>query len=84
MNNIELLEKYKDYTITNIEDLILKMKLEDDLSMMQSTMLLVLKFKLTIKEADNYILNSQAWQDSKQSVEKFRNNIFDNISKLDN
>ena len=83
MINTELLERYKGYTINNIEDLISNMK-KDDLSMMQSTMLLVLKFKLTIKEADNYILNSQAWQDSKQSVEKFRNNIFDNISKLDN
>ncbi len=83
MINTELLEKYKDYTINNIEDLISNMR-KDDLSMMQSTMLLVLKFKMTITEADKYILNSQAWQDSKQSVEKFRNNIFDNIDKLDN
>jgi len=79
MNNTELLEKYKDYTITNIEDLILKMKLEDDLSMMQSTMLLVLKFKLKISEADNYVLNSIAWSDRKESVEKLRDNIFDKL-----
>jgi hypothetical protein len=79
MNNTELLEKYKDYTITNIEDLILKMKLEDDLSMMQSTMLLVLKFKLKITEADNYVLNSKAWSDHKESVEKLRDNIFDKL-----
>lgn len=83
MNNTELLEKYKVYTINNIEDLILNMK-TDDLSMMQSTMLLVFKFKISITEADNYILNSKAWQDNKQSVEKFRDNIFDNIDKLDN
>lgn len=56
----------------------------DDLSMMQSTMLLVFKFKISITEADNYILNSKAWQDNKQSVKKFRDNIFDNIDKLDN
>ena len=79
MNNTELLEKYKDYTITNIEDLILKMKLEDDLSMMQSTMLLVLKFKLKISEADNYVLNSKVWSDRKESVEKLRDNIFDKL-----
>jgi hypothetical protein len=84
MNSTELLEKYKDYTITNIEDLILKLKIEDDLSMMQSTMLLVLKFKLKISEADNYILNSTAWSNNKELVEKLRDNIFDNIDKLKN
>jgi hypothetical protein len=81
MNNTELLEKYKDYTIDKIEILISIMK-KDGLSIMQSTMLLVFKFKLTITEADNYILNSEAWKDSKESVEKFRDNIFDNINKL--
>lgn len=84
MNKTELLEKYKDYTITNIEDLILKIKVEDDLSMMQSTMLLVLKFKLKISEADNYILNSEAWSNNKESVDKLRDNIFDNIKKQNN
>lgn len=81
--NTELIEKYKDYTLDNIENLILIMK-EDNLSMMQSTMLLVFKFKLTIKEADHYLLNSKAWQDNKKSVEKLRNDIFDNIDKLNN
>jgi len=81
--NTESLEKYKDYTLNNIEDLISIMK-EDGLSMMQSTMLLVFKFKISITEADNYILNSKAWHDNKQSVEKFRDNIFDNINKLKN
>jgi hypothetical protein len=55
------------------------MKLEDNLSMMQSTMLLVLKFKLKITEADNYVLNSKAWSDHKESVEKLRDNIFDKL-----
>lgn len=78
MNNTELLEKYKDYTITNIEDLVLNMKTEDGLSMMQSTMILVLKFKLTISEADNFIVNSKAWSSNKEVVEKLRDTIFDN------
>lgn len=81
--NTELLEKYENYTLDSIENLILVMK-EDNLSMMQSTMLLVFKFKLTIAEADNCILNSKAWQDNKQSVERLRNNIFDNIDKFNN
>ncbi|MFP3591356.1 hypothetical protein [Chryseobacterium sp. SIMBA_038] len=83
MNDIQLLEKYKDYTLDRIEDLLSCLR-KEDLSMMQSTMLLVFKFKISITEADNYILNSNAWQDNKQSVEKFRDNIFNNIDKLNN
>ncbi|UKB85405.1 hypothetical protein LF887_07225 [Chryseobacterium sp. MEBOG06] len=79
MNNIQLLEKYKDYTLDKIEDLLSCMRRKDDLSMMQSAMLLVFKFKLTIKEADNYILNSDTWKDSKDSVNKLRNNISNSI-----
>lgn len=84
MNNTELLEKYKDYTITNIEDLILNMKTEDGLSMIQSTMLLVLKFKLKISEADNFIVNSKVWSSNKEVVDKLRDTIFDNIKKQNN
>lgn len=78
MNNIQLLEKYKDYALDKIEDLLSCMR-KDDLSMMQSAMLLVFKFNLTIKEADDFILNSDTWQNAKDSVEKLRNNISNSI-----
>jgi len=81
MNTNELLEKYKDHTLDKIDRMISSMK-NDDLSMMQSAMILVLKFKITIKEADDYILNSLAWQESKKSVENLRNNISDRINKI--
>lgn len=65
MNTKELLEKYNNYTIDNIENLLSNMR-KDGLSMAESAMLLFLKFKISIPEADKYILNSKTWKDSKR------------------
>lgn len=80
MNTEELLEKYEKYTIDNREDLLSMMR-KEGLSMVQSTMLLVLKFKISITEADQLILNSETWKDEKEKVEAFRNQIFDIIDE---
>lgn len=80
MNTEELLEKYEKYTIDNREDLLSMMR-KEGLSMVQSTMLLVLKFKISITEADQLILNSETWKDEKEKVEAFRNHIFDIIDE---
>ncbi|WP_185289625.1 hypothetical protein [Chryseobacterium lactis] len=80
MNTEELLEKYEKYTIDNREDLLSMMR-KEGLSMGQSTMLLVLKFKINITEADQLILNSETWKDEREKVEAFRNHIFDIIDE---
>lgn len=80
MNTEELLEKYEKYTIDNREDLLSMMR-KEGLSMGQSTMLLVLKFKISITEADQLILNSETWKDEREKVEAFRNQIFDIIDE---
>lgn len=81
MSTEKFLKKYEEYSLENIENLLFIMK-DDGLSMMQSAMILVFKFKLTIKEADNYILNSEAWKQTKDITEKLRNDIFENLNKL--
>jgi hypothetical protein len=69
----EVFDRYYN-NIDDIEVIILKLK-DLGLSQMESTKILIFKLNFSLKEADNFVINSKAWSDNYNSLIKFRENL---------
>ena len=50
---------------------------------MESAMILIKKLKMSLKEADFVIINSSAWQESKEDVSKLRNEFGEYLDEFE-
>jgi hypothetical protein len=68
-------------SMDDIEIVILKLK-EIGLSQMETTKALIDKLKISLKEADGFVVNSKAWRDNYDSLVEFRNRLFDSADEM--
>ncbi|SFF07484.1 hypothetical protein SAMN05518672_11579 [Chitinophaga sp. CF118] len=66
----------------NLDAVIVALK-ESGATQMESAMLLIMKLKLSILEADALIINSTAWKENKDMTEKLRQEFNDYLESLD-
>ena len=66
----------------NIDKTIAMLK-QGGASQMETEMLLIMKLKLSLSEADLLVVNSESWKENKDTIEKFRNDFADFIKKVD-
>jgi len=78
---IDLFDKYYNPEINNIDEVIGIMK-GNNASLIECVMMMRLKLKLSQKDADTIVLNSEAWKDDKDEILKFRNIIEDKFSNF--
>ena len=50
---------------------------------MESVMLLIKKLKMTLEEADSVVVNSNAWEESKEDVFRLRNEFGEYLDEFD-
>jgi len=83
MNKIDLKSLFNKYYSSPKDIEIVIQKLRDaGASQMECTRTLVSELKMSIPEADEIIVNSKAWSDVKDQVEKFRDDMFDAAQEL--
>lgn len=71
----EIFEKYYS-SIDEIEIVIFNLK-EIGLSQMQSTKALMEKLNISLKKADELVVNSKTWAENRNAIMDFRNDFFD-------
>ena len=73
--------KYPTITKENIEEVLLRMK-QDGCSMLSSVKAVRHDLQISLKEADGLVLDSLAWENEKESIQKFRESFFESVEKL--
>ena len=65
----------------NVELVLQKLK-DAGASQMECTLTLVTELGYSLRNADELVINSKAWEDRKEHVEKFRDNMMDSLDRL--
>lgn len=83
MEKLRIEEVFKNYHLkkNDIEIVISELR-RNNLSQMKSTLILMDKLKISLQEADSYIVNSKTWSDRLENLIKLRENIFDQAQSL--
>jgi hypothetical protein len=80
-------EKQKEYfksiytSLDDLENVILELK-KAGISQKDTVKLLVFELKMQLSPADEIVINSQAWNEIKNDVLKFRNDTFDAFDEM--
>jgi hypothetical protein len=72
--------EYKDGEDVNRTIAVLK---RSGAKQMETVMLLVKKLKISLADADSLVVNSEAWKENKDAVEKFRNDFDDYLKNVE-
>ncbi|SEW52799.1 hypothetical protein [Chitinophaga arvensicola] len=72
--------EYKDGEDMNRTIAVLK---RSGATQMETVMLLVRKLKISLADADSLVVNSEAWKENKDAVEKFRNDFGDYLKNVE-
>ena len=82
MKNLEIDHIFDKYNPNEekIEEIILQLK-DVGLSQMESTKVLMLKLKISLIEADKFILNSKTWKNKFQDNINLRKNFFNCLNE---
>lgn len=82
MKNLKIDQIFDKYNPNeeNIEEIILQLK-DIGLSQMESTKVLMLKLKISLNDADKFIINSKAWKYKFQDNINLRENFFNCLNE---